>query len=197
MIDDDLAEIMRAAETGDPQARDRLFAALYSELRGMARRELRQNMTMTLTPTTLLHETFLNMSQRGSLIFRDRTQFMAYAGRAMRGLIVDYLRRRQAHKRGSKFEITSLPTELPYAEEDPEVAEMVELSDALETLAKVDARLAECVDLKLFCGLSFSEIAELRNVSERTVQREWDKARLLLNRLICDEDDQALPPNEA
>jgi RNA polymerase sigma factor (TIGR02999 family) len=102
----------------------------------------------------------------------------------MRGLIIDHLRSRQAQKRGSKFEITSLPAELPYAQQDAEVGNVERLGDALESLAKIDARLAECVDLRFFCGFSFSEIAELREVSVRTVQREWDKARVLLHRLL-------------
>ncbi|MET0535833.1 MAG: ECF-type sigma factor [Steroidobacter sp.] len=190
MIDDNLAAIMHAAETGDPIARDQLFTALYAELHRMARRELPQKGSVTLSPTTLLHETFLNISQREALTFSDRAQFMSYAGRAMRGLVVDYLRRRQAQKRGGKFEITSLPAELPGALEDSHSLQLEKLNDALESLARIDTRLAECVDLKFFCGFSFGEIAELRNVSERTVQREWDKARLLLNRLINDRSDQ-------
>src|SRR5262249_36427370 len=161
---------------------DQLFVSLYDALRQMARRELRRGAGVSLTPTTLLHETYLNLSQRESLAFSDRGQFMAYAARAMRGLIVDYLRNRHARKRGGEFNITSLPTELPNAPEEHEggTLRIVELSDALESLEKIDARLAQCVDLKFFCGFSFIEIAQLREVSERTVQRDWDKARLLL-----------------
>jgi RNA polymerase sigma factor (TIGR02999 family) len=185
-IDHGLATIMRAAETGDASARDQLFARLYAELHRLARRELRQRSAMTLSPTTLLHETFENISKRESLSFSDRAQFMSYAARAMRGLVTDYLRSRQAQKRGGKFEITSLPTELPHSFEATDALNTEKLSDALESLEKFDARLAECVDLKFFCGLSFSEIAELREVSVRTVQREWDKARLLLHRLLLE-----------
>ena len=177
--------IMHAAGTGDMEARDRLFAMLYEELHRMAQRELRRGAAVTLSPTTLLHETFLNISHRESLAFGDCGQFMSYAARAMRGLIVDYLRSRHAQKRGGEFEITSLPTELPHAlQEDRQSVEIEKLNEALESLAKLDARLAECVDLKFFCGFSFNEIAQLRDVSERTVQRDWDKARLLLNRFI-------------
>jgi len=183
-IDDSLAVDMSAAESGDSSARNQLFARLYTELHDMARRELRQKSAVTLSPTTLLHETFVNMSQRESLTFSDRGQFMSYAARAMRGLIIDYLRNRRAQKRGSRFEITSLPTELPHAQEDPQVTELEDLIDALESLARIDARLAECVELKYFCGFSLDEIAGLRDVSVRTIQREWDKARLLLNRLL-------------
>jgi RNA polymerase sigma factor (TIGR02999 family) len=184
------AESVHAAEVGAPQARDQLFVSLYDALRQMARRELRRGASISFTPTALLHETYLNVSQRDSLAFSDRGQFMSYAARAMRGLIVDDLRNRHAQKRGSRFRITSLPTELPHAPEELDVQSLRidELNDALESLEKIDARLAQCVDLKFFCGFSFIEIAELRAVSERTVQRDWDKARLLLKRIIVERE---------
>jgi RNA polymerase sigma factor (TIGR02999 family) len=185
MGDVKLLQLIDAAETGSVQARDGLFAALYDELHRMAQRELRRNAAATLSPTTLLHETFLNVAQRESAAFTDRARFMAYAARAMRGLVIDYLRNRNAQKRGGQFEITSLPTEVPLGFQDE--SEVEHLSEALDQLAKIDARLAECVDLKFFCGFSFNDIAQMRDVSERTVQRDWDKARLLLNRLIQDQ----------
>jgi RNA polymerase sigma factor (TIGR02999 family) len=184
MTESGLMAIMHAAGTGDMGARDRLFAMLYEELHRMAQRELRRGAAVTLSPTTLLHETFLNISHRESLAFGDCGQFMSYAARAMRGLIVDYLRSRHAQKRGGDFE-------MPHAaQEDRQSLEIERLNEALESLAKIDARLAECVDLKFFCGFSFNEIAQLRDVSERTVQRDWDKARLLLNRFINDQEGQ-------
>lgn len=170
-----------SAETGG-ESRDRLFQTLYRELHRAAQRELRRNATVTLSPTTLLHETYLSMSSGDAI--SGRAQFMTYAARAMRGLLIDYLRNRQAQKRGGQFEITTLPTELPRADEDLEIEK---LGAVLDDLAKVDARLAQCVDLKFFCGYSFDEIAELWGVSERTVQRDWNKARVLLHRLISDQ----------
>jgi len=184
------AEIARPTEIGAPQARDQLFISLYDALRQMARRELRRGAGASLTPTTLLHETYLNLSQRDSLAFSGRGQFMVYAARAMRGLIVDYLRNRHAQKRGGNFSITSLPAELPHAPEElhGQTLRIDDLKDALESLEKIDVRLAECVDLKFFCVLSFVEIAELREVSVRTVQRDWDKARVLLKRIIAERE---------
>jgi len=178
MADSELAALFKAAEAGDPAGREQLFVALYRELHRLAQNELRRNAAATLSPTTLLHETFLNLSQREAGTFADKARFMAYAARAMRGLLIDYLRSRQAHKRGGQFEITSLPTEweLPSG-----AGEMENLQEALETLGKVDPRLAECVDLKFFGGFSFAEIAAMWSVSERTVQRDWEKARILLH----------------
>src|SRR6266702_4364773 len=101
----------------------------------------------------------------------------------MRGLIIDYARSRQALKRGAGFEITSLPTEIP-----EESAELQRLNEAVERLAAADARLAEVVDLKYFGGFSFAEIAAMWDMSERTVQRDWEKARIFLHKcLSCGE----------
>src|SRR6185436_1176612 len=101
------------------------------------------------------------------------------AARVMRGLIIDHARNRQAQKRGGQFEITSMSVEVP--ENAVDHREMTRLSDALDDLARVDPALTEIVDLKFFCGFSFAEIAAMRGVSERTVQRLWDKARIYLH----------------
>jgi len=165
--------------------RDQLFVTLYAELHRIAQRELRRNAAVPLSPTTLLHETFLSISANDRTAFPDRARFMAYAGCAMRGLLIDYLRTRQAQKRGGQFEITSLPVEFQPGTEDIEAKK---LGAALDGLSKTHPRLAECVDLKFFCGLSYGDIAKLWDVSERTVQREWEKARILLHRLLKDSD---------
>jgi RNA polymerase sigma factor (TIGR02999 family) len=170
------------AQANEERIGDRYFSRLYDELHRVAVRELRRNAAAALSPTTLLHETFLNVSQRESMEFADRPRFMAYAARAMRGLIIDHLRRGNAQKRGREFEITSLPEELQF--DGKSDIELERLKDALEALAGIDQRLAQCVDLKFFCGFSFRDIAQLWSVSERTVLRDWDKARILLYRLI-------------
>lgn len=181
--------MMASAEpAGIPSAtkdRERLFAQLYAELHRIAQRELRRNASVTLSATTLLHETYLSMSRNGAA-FADRARFMSYAGCAMRGLLIDYLRNRQAQKRGSKFEITSLPAEVGAI---PDTFDAAKLGAALDELATIHPRLAECVDLKFFCGLSYADIAQLWQVSERTVQRDWEKARILLFRHLKDVSD--------
>jgi RNA polymerase sigma factor (TIGR02999 family) len=168
---------------------DPLFASLYAELRQIAQGALRRNgPQLTLSPTTLLHEVYLDLSKRDSLQFPDRGHFMAYASRAMRGLIIDYARERRAQKRGGGFDITALPTVVP--DVSVEVSELQPLSDALDELATVDRELAELVDLKFFCGFSFAEIAALRATSERTIRRDWSKARLLLHRSLRRETEE-------
>jgi RNA polymerase sigma factor (TIGR02999 family) len=178
MPETDLNTLIRSSESGDAKAREELFTVLYAELHSLAQRQLRRNSSLTLSPTTLLHETYLEMSGRGSLAFPDRARFLAYASRAMRGLIIDYFRSRSAKKRGGEFEITVLPTEMPQGVESD--AELQRLSDAVDALANVEPRLAQVVDLKFFCGLTFEEIGAALGTSDRTVKRDWEKARILL-----------------
>jgi RNA polymerase sigma factor (TIGR02999 family) len=174
---------MPRAEASAPQAQDALFACLYDELRQIAQRELRRGGGLTLSATTLLHETYFKVQQRAGIAFPDHARFLAYASRAMRSLVIDYARSRQAQKRGGLFEITSLPTELP--EQVTEAAELERLGSAIDSLATLDPALAQLVDLKFFCGYSLVEIASMRGVSERTAQRDWEKARLLLQRALA------------
>jgi RNA polymerase sigma factor (TIGR02999 family) len=125
-----------------------------------------------LSATTLLHEAYLDMASRSARTFPDTARFMGYAARVMRGLIIDYARKRQALKRGGLFEITSLATDVDCIEDD---RELTRISEALDALAKVDRSLADVIDLKFFCGFSFSEIAAMQQISERTAQRRWEK----------------------
>ena len=192
MAQTQLEQLIQSAERGDAGSRKELFTALYGELHRLARRELSRGAFVTMSPTTLLHETYLNLTGRQTGgAFPDRARFLAYASRAMRGLLVDYVRSRRAQKRGGAFEITSFPTELPA---DPGADQELEhIAEALDSLGSVEPRLAQLVDLKFFCGFSFDEIAKLLGVSERTAQRDWDKARILLQRYL-QEQDSAAPP---
>ncbi len=174
--------LISASEQGDRSASEALFAMLYSELHSLAERELaRQGAPLTLGATSLLHEAYINMARRSGLEFPDRARFMGYAARVMRGLIIDHARCRHAQKRGGRFEITSLEVDAV----DPLDSVQLEcISEALDGLAATEPPLAEVVDLKFFCGFSFAEIAALKGVSERTVQRHWEKARIYLHRSI-------------
>lgn len=188
-MDTALAALIREADTGDTAAAERLFATLYDELHRLAERQLARNGgDLTLGATTLLHEAYLNIAERSGVEFPDRAHFMAYAARAMRGLIIDYSRRQRAQKRGGEFHITSIGDTgvLPVGERtDSEQLEALGL--ALEELRKLDAALSELVDLHFFCGFSLGEIGAMRGVSERTAQRDWRKARLLLQHVLRDE----------
>jgi len=175
-------------------AADALFDSLYSELHRQARRELaRQGSFAGLGVTTLLHEAYLTISGREGMVFPDRPRFMAYAARVMRGLIIDDVRRRRSQKRGGLFELTSLVGD--HADRVAEPLALVQISDALDELAGVEPELAEIIDLKFFCGFSFAEIAAMRGVSERTVQRAWEKGRLYLYHAIAGTDPIAGTPD--
>lgn len=179
--DSTITALADATERGDRSAADALFAALYSELHRLARRELaRQGVPLGLSATTLLHQAYLDMAEREGPAFPDRARFMGYAARVMRGLIIDHARNRQAQKRGGLFEITSLTTDV--LENPVDYLELERIGAVLDQLGKTEPSLAEIVDLKFFCGFSFSEIAAMRAVSERTVQRNWEKARIYLHR---------------
>ncbi len=107
---------------------------------------------------------------------------MGYASRVMRGLIIDHARSRHAQKRGGQFVITALQVDV--ADNSADQNELTRISEALDQLGKLDAALAQIVDLKFFCGFTFAEIAAMRGVSERTVQRDWEKARIYLYGVI-------------
>ena len=164
-------------------AADALFITLYAELHRLARRELnRRGPVGGFGVTTLLHEAYLSMSGKAGTDFVDHARFMAYAARVMRGLIIDDVRRRQSEKRGGLFHITSLDTQLAGSVAGPQ--RLLQISNALDELAEIEPNLAEIIDLKFFCGFSFAEIAAMRNVSERTIQRSWEKGRLYLHHAI-------------
>ena len=182
-----IADLVARADSGDRAAKDALFTALYGELHRLAHAHLQKSAGhLTLSTTTLLHEAYLDLSKRDALAFPDRVRFLAYASRAMRGLIIGYVRDRTALKRGGELSFAPLM--------DSDVAraatgvDLERLDEALHELSAVDAGLAELVDLKFFCGFSFAEIAALRGVSERTVQRDWAKARIVLHEQLRDED---------
>jgi RNA polymerase sigma factor (TIGR02999 family) len=179
-----VSTLIEETELGNAVSADKLFSSLYGELHRLARNQLaRQSSSVTLSATTLLHQAYLDMAQREGPSFPDRARFMGYAARVMRGLIIDHARNRRAQKRGGLFEITSLSGQ--DAQELAGERELTQISDALDLLVKAEPALAEVVDLKFFCGFSFAEIAVMRDLSERTVQRQWEKARIYLLRQLC------------
>jgi RNA polymerase sigma factor (TIGR02999 family) len=160
---------------------DVLFSTLYSELHRLARRQLAgQFIPARFGATTLLHEAYLNMASGAS--FPDRARFMAYASRVMRGLIIDHARARKSAKKGGSYHITAVT--LDNLASPIDARELALINDALEELTTVEPELATLVDLKFFCGFSFAEIGEMQMISERTVQRKWEKARIYLHQSI-------------
>ena len=188
-MESELEQLIRRADGAESQAAEQLFALLYHELHRLAEHHLRrQGRALTLGSTTLIHEAYLNMAGRDGVAFPNRSRFLAYASRAMRTLVIDYARRRRAQKRGRDLEITLMGDEPLTSPAERSAEQLEQLGDALAELSSVDPDLASLVDLHFFCGFSFVEIAELRAVSEKTVQRDWRKARMLLQHSMLEGD---------
>lgn len=182
-MDDAVATLIANAEKGDATAADALFALLYAELHRLAKGQLaRSSVGGTLGTTTLLHEAYLSMSEREGTVFPDRARFMAYAARAMRGLIIDHARGRAAQKRGGELVFT--PVDETLADPGAEQPDLERVGTALDELAALEPRLAQVVELRFFCGFSFEEIARMWGISDRTVKRDWAKARIYLHTMM-------------
>ena len=176
----DITRLLRSAATGDAAARDELFAVAYPGLEKLARARLRDGGRNTLLDTRgLVHESYLRYARGGELRADDRRAFFAFASQVMRSVIVTSARERATEKRGAGRKPLTLTTQvakqLPAGED-----EILRVHDALESLEQVDARLAQVVQMRYFGGYSEREIAETLEVTERTVQRLWLKARLML-----------------
>jgi len=176
----ELTILLAAARNGDGQAAQQVFALLYDDLRRLARSRLRQHQQFTLLDTTsLVHESFLKLVGVESIPIEDKKHFFTYASTVMRSVIVDFARARAAGRRGGDAEHlvldTSLSEKLGTSEDD-----VVRVHEALEVLAQADATLAHTVEMRYFGGLTEPEIAEALGISERTVRRNWEKAKMFL-----------------
>jgi RNA polymerase sigma factor (TIGR02999 family) len=175
----DITLWLDAAREGDREALDRVLATLYQELHAMARRQLAGQLGHTLDATALVHEAYLKLVGRNAARFDDRAHFFAYAASAMRSVVVDYARQRLAQKRGGdQHRVAELPEDLEGGLRLDE--ETLGLDAALTRLSAVDPRLAQVVELRYFTGLSELEIAALLKRSERSIRRDWQKARMFL-----------------
>jgi RNA polymerase sigma factor (TIGR02999 family) len=177
----DITLLLRDAADGNRQAADQVVSLLYADLQRLARSRLRRAGDVTMLDTTsLVHESYLRLLRGESPEFADRRHFLAYAAQVMRSIVVDLLRSRQADRRGGGAWHVTLNTEIgdsAVRHED----EVLRVHEALDELAGSDARVAQVVQMRYFGGLSEAEIADCLGVTERTVQRDWQKARLFLS----------------
>lgn len=182
---DELFAALQTATRGDSSALDRLFPALYQELKRQAAGYLRgERAGHTLQPTALAHETYLRLMGRRDFPWQNRAHFMATAARAMRGILVDHARRRRAQKRGGGREQVPLDATMAIEEQRPVAFD--DLDRALEDLARRSERQAKVVELRYFGGLSAEETAEVLGVSPVTVKRDWATARAWLYRALSE-----------
>jgi RNA polymerase sigma factor (TIGR02999 family) len=179
-----IALLLAGLRRGDAGAADQLFGLLYPDLRQLAHSRLRRSGRFTLLDTTaLVHESYLRLFNAGTLAAGDRGQFMAYAARVMRSVVVDFVRRRAAERRGGGAEHVELGTEsgaLP----DPREQEVLRINEALEELAAIDERLVRVVEMRYFAGMTEEQVAETLELSRRSVARDWEKARLFLAKAL-------------
>jgi RNA polymerase sigma factor (TIGR02999 family) len=175
-----LTELLGRLRDGDEAARDALFAAAYPELHRLAHARLREGGRNTFLDTTaLVHESYLRFVRSGELRSDDRRAFFAYASQVMRSVIVNSVRERAAGKRGGDSVGLTLSAEVA-APLDGDAQTILKVHEALEVLEKADPRLAQVAQMRYFGGYSEQEIAATLDVTERTVQRDWEKARLIL-----------------
>jgi len=176
----ELTVLFAAARSGDDRALGRIFSRLYPDLKVIARARLRRGARMTMMDTTaLVHESFLRFHKLGHVELADRHHFLAYAARVIRTVIVDIVRAEQAAKRGGSSVHQTLNTEISESVAS-DGADVLAVAQALESLEQVDPRLASVVEMRYFAGLTEAEIASALGVTERTVRRDWDKARTFL-----------------
>jgi RNA polymerase sigma factor (TIGR02999 family) len=179
----EITELLGAVSDGDAEASRRLFTLMYAELKNLARASLRKSGgRMELDTTSLVHESFLRLAGRTGHTPANKRAFYVYVGKVMRSVVLDAVRERQALKRGGDQVFVTLSTTA--AEQPVSGAELIAIDEALSALNGFAPELKELVEMRYFAGLTVEEIGELLGKSPRAVQREWEKGRMLLRRLI-------------
>jgi RNA polymerase sigma factor (TIGR02999 family) len=179
-----LTVLLSRMQGGDRLARDAVFAAAYQELRRLAHSRLRDGGRNTVLNTTaLVHDSYLRLVQSGELKIEDRRAFFGYASQVMRSVIVDSARARLAERRGGNAQKMTLSPELAQDIGQDEEG-IVSVHEALLELESADARAAQIVQMRYFGGYDNEEIAETLNIAPRTVQRDWEKAKVMLRAIL-------------
>jgi RNA polymerase sigma factor (TIGR02999 family) len=175
-----LTDLIRQASAGDEAALNQVFDTAYADLRNLARMRLTHaNRGAHLDTTALVHESYLRFANAGRLSISDRGHFLRYAGHVMRSVIVDFIREGLAARRGGDAVHVTLNTGIGDTAAAGET-EILNVHEALEELSKHDPRMVQVVELRYFAGMTESEIADALGVTDRTVRRDWEKARMLL-----------------
>jgi RNA polymerase sigma factor (TIGR02999 family) len=179
----EITEVLRPAGAGDAGTAARVFDLVYADLKRIAHTRLyKSGRVLDLDTTALVHESFVRMVERGELAIADRRAFFGYVGRVMRSVLVDHVRRLRAAKRGGDDLIVTLTTGVEGESLDDD--RLLAINDALDALERIAPAFHELVELRYFAGLSVREVADLRGISTRSVEREWEKARAFLQRLM-------------
>jgi RNA polymerase sigma factor (TIGR02999 family) len=180
----EVTTLIQRLRENDRTAVDELFKIFYGDLRRLARARLAASGRHTLLDTSfLVHEAYLRFQRVGELEINDRQHFLAYASTALRSVVVDFVRRRATNQRGGDVAHVTLNTEVAQSLGVPD-EEVLDVHEALNKLAEIDARLVQVVEMRYFAGLTEEEIGEALGVSDRTVRRDWQRARLLLAEIL-------------
>lgn len=182
-----VADLLRAHAAGDESALDRLMPLVYEDLRRIAHRRLRSEPAgFTLDTTALVHETYIDLIDQTRVEWRSRAQFFAVAARLMRRILVDYVRHRNAQKRGGPDRVR-VPLQEQMVREEPRFGSLLAIDEALRGLSEKDARMGQVVECRFFGGMTVAETAEALEVSTRTIERDWVKAKAYLRRALARE----------
>jgi len=174
-----ITQLLQDYRAGDRPAFDRLVELVYGELKGIARRQLRnERQRETINTGALVHEAYFKLIDERSVDWQDRQHFYAIAARTMRRILVDHARVRRAKKRGSGVPKLTLEPDQIAAQGDAEL--VLAVDQALDKLAEIDPRLPQVVEQRFFAGLSIPETADALGLSQRTVERSWTRARAWL-----------------
>lgn len=174
----EITALVQSAGGGDATARNTLFAVLYDELKRIARKQLRGSFSPTLDTTSLVHDAYLKLAAPDNLDLQGRKHFFVVAAKAMRQIVIDHARARAAGKRGGgSLRVISLDDAIDQAAHEIAPDKLLELDRALTTLEASQPRLSGLIELRFFSGLDLSEIAAMQEVSERTLNRDWRRAR--------------------
>jgi len=189
----EVTQLLAAVRQGDRSAMDRLMTLVYDELRAVARRQLRRfRPGQTLDTTVLVHEAYLRLVDQAGASWQDRAHFLSVAGVAMRHILVDAARRRLAKKRGGegvRISLDELGPDQGGTDASRQAVEILDLDEAMTSLAARNERLSRLVELRFFAGLTEEETAQTLGTSERTVRRDWLKARAFLFHALRGRDE--------
>jgi RNA polymerase sigma factor (TIGR02999 family) len=186
----DITELIGQARDGDRQASERLFASLYVQLKQLARGQLVGG-DAPLHATSLVHEAYMKLARGADVAIRDREHFYAIAARVMRQIVIDHVRARDAQRRGAGMRPNGLDSGALAVAAEQRGEDVLALEDALEKLMTVDPALGKLVELRFYAGLELAEIAAIVDRSERSLKRDWRRARAFLYAEIGDTPDDA------
>jgi RNA polymerase sigma factor (TIGR02999 family) len=183
-MNQDITQLLSAYQSGQKDVLDELYPLIYNDLRSIAKQQLRRSWDVgTLCSTVLVNESYLKLLGGSSVTFADRAHFFSLASKAIRQIILNYAESKSAQKRGADWQRVTLDQTL--AGDEQRIEQVIEVGYALQELDSIDPKLAQLIEMKFFAGMTEVEIAEVWGVTDRTVRRNWIKAKALLAQVLA------------